>query len=82
MIRYYDLGKDKKLNEIVIAGSHDAGISEGGSNIQTQSLDIEGQALAYWQLLLESQRYARHASASLPALQREFHRLPWPLPAA
>ena len=46
MIRYYDLGPDKQLNEIVMAGSHDAGITEGGSNVQTQTLDIAGQALA------------------------------------
>ena len=46
MIKYYELGGDKKLNEIVIAGSHDAGITEGGSNVQTQSLDIAGQAAA------------------------------------
>jgi hypothetical protein len=46
MIRYYDLGPDKQLNEIVMAGSHDAGITAGGSNVQTQNLDIGGQALA------------------------------------
>lgn len=46
MITYYDLGPDKKLNEIVMAGSHDAGITFGGSNTQTQDLDIYGQATA------------------------------------
>nr|MCU0978542.1 hypothetical protein [Pirellulaceae bacterium] len=46
MILYYELGPDKKLNEIVMAGSHDAGITEGGKNIQTQNLDICGQATA------------------------------------
>jgi hypothetical protein len=46
MIRYYDLGGDTQLNEIVMAGSHDAGITAGGANVQTQSLDIAGQALA------------------------------------
>ncbi len=44
MIRYSDLGTNKKLHEIVIAGSHDAGITEGGSNVQTQSLNILQQA--------------------------------------
>ena len=44
MIKYYELGKDTKLNEIVMAGSHDAGITGGGSNVQTQALDIAGQA--------------------------------------
>ncbi len=46
MINYYELGPDKCLNEIVMAGSHDAGITGGGSNIQTQSVDIHGQATA------------------------------------
>src|SRR5690349_8464741 len=46
MITYYDLGPNKKLNEIVMAGSHDAGITQGASNVQTQDLDILGQANA------------------------------------
>jgi hypothetical protein len=46
MIKYYELGPDKRLNEIVMAGSHDAGITGGGANIQTQSVDIHGQATA------------------------------------
>jgi len=46
MITYYDLGPHKRLNEIVMAGSHDAGITGGGSNVQTQSLDIYGQAVS------------------------------------
>ncbi|MGZ5848736.1 MAG: transglutaminase TgpA family protein [Ramlibacter sp.] len=37
-----------------------------------------GQPLADWLLRLEAQRYARHAPAPLPALQRELQRLPWP----
>lgn len=44
MIRYYDLGGDKRLNEIVMAGSHDAGITQGGGNAMTQRLDIFEQA--------------------------------------
>ena len=43
---YYRLGGHKKLNEIVFAGSHDAGITGGGSNIQTQHLHIGEQAAA------------------------------------
>jgi hypothetical protein len=43
---YSDLGADKQLNEIVIAGSHDAGITGGGGNAQTQTYDILGQAVA------------------------------------
>ena len=44
MINYYHLGADKRLCDIVFAGSHDAGITGGASNIQTQDLDIGGQA--------------------------------------
>jgi hypothetical protein len=46
MIRYYRLGAFKQLNEIVMAGSHDAGITGGGANVQTQDKDIKGQAAA------------------------------------
>jgi hypothetical protein len=36
-----------KLNEVVIPGAHDSGIYAGGrSNVQTQKLDIAGQAAA------------------------------------
>lgn len=46
MIRYSDLGANRRLNEIVMAGSHDAGITGGDDNAQTQSLDIGQQARA------------------------------------
>lgn len=46
MVNYFELGGDKQLNEIVVAGSHDAGITAGATNVQTQSLDIGGQAAA------------------------------------
>jgi hypothetical protein len=46
MALYSDLGGDKQLNEIVIAGSHDAGITTGAGNAQTQNVDILGQAIA------------------------------------
>ena len=46
MITYYELGPDKRLNEIVMAGSHDAGVTLGKDNTQTQDLDIHGQATA------------------------------------
>ena len=46
MITYYALGKKKQLNQIVIAGTHDAGITGGGSGVQTQSLNIGEQAMA------------------------------------
>ena len=45
MITYYNLGKTRKLNEIVIAGTHDAGITQGGSGVQTQTLNILQQAV-------------------------------------
>jgi hypothetical protein len=44
MVTYYELGANKQLNEIVVAGSHDAGITSGKSNVRTQALDIMGQA--------------------------------------
>ncbi len=46
MVNYYELGPNKRLNEIVFAGTHDAGIDRGGSGVQTQDLDILGQAKA------------------------------------
>ena len=46
VIEYYDLGPHKKLNEIVMAGSHDAGITGGGGKVQTQDRDIYEQAKA------------------------------------
>ncbi|MBE0546293.1 MAG: hypothetical protein IH627_01285 [Rubrivivax sp.] len=46
MIKYSRLGADLQLNEIVFAGSHDAAITSGAENAQTQSLDILGQAQA------------------------------------
>jgi hypothetical protein len=46
MIKYSNLGQHKQLNEIVMAGSHDAGVTEGGANVQTQNMDIYLQAYA------------------------------------
>lgn len=44
MIKYSDLGTHRQLNDIVMAGSHDAGITEGKSNAKTQSYNIFMQA--------------------------------------
>jgi hypothetical protein len=44
MINYYELGPDKPLNETVFVGSHDAGVTGGEANTQTQDRDIYGQA--------------------------------------
>ena len=46
MITYYNLGPHKRLSDIVIAGSHDASITSGAKNVQTQDLDILKQAQA------------------------------------
>ncbi len=46
MVSYYQLGSQKRLNEIVMVGSHDAAITSGASNVQTQSLNIAEQAAA------------------------------------
>lgn len=43
-IRYRSYGADKRLSELVFAGSHDASITSGASSAQTQDLDIAGQA--------------------------------------
>lgn len=43
---YYDLGHGKRLHEVVFAGTHDAGITSGAANAQTQDLDIYDQANA------------------------------------
>ena len=46
MLKYSNLGTGKQLNQIVMAGSHDAGVTEGGGNVQTQNMDIYLQAYA------------------------------------
>jgi hypothetical protein len=45
-IEYYRLGSQLQLNEIVMAGSHDAGITGGPGNVQTQDVGIGLQAIA------------------------------------
>jgi len=45
-IRYADLGTDLQLNQIVMAGSHDAGINSGLWHVKTQSKNIGEQAAA------------------------------------
>lgn len=48
MVTYRDVGcrGDAPLNTIVMAGSHDAGVTGGGWNVKTQSQDIGQQARA------------------------------------
>lgn len=43
-IQYYQLGGHKKVNELVMGGSHDAAITSGGSRAKTQSKSIFEQA--------------------------------------
>ena len=45
-IKYYDLGGLKKLHEIVMVGTHDAAITRGHGNVQTQTLNVLQQATA------------------------------------
>ena len=76
MINYYELGKNRKLHEIVVAGSHDAGITSGDSGVQTQTLNIAEQAVAGVRFFdvrvaaaVTNQRKSGHAVAEL----RAFH---------
>ena len=43
-ITYYGQYKNRRLNEMVLLGSHDAAIATGGSNAKTQNLNILDQA--------------------------------------
>lgn len=43
-VTYYGLGAQRRLHEIIFAGSHDAAITSGSSNAQTQNLNILEQA--------------------------------------
>lgn len=72
MLRYADLGMGKRLNEIVMAGSHDAGITGGAKNAKTQTYDIAGQARAgvrIFDLRIKAATVGsgKHKSASLQA---------------
>jgi len=77
MVTYYGLGKNRKLNEIVIAGTHDAGITGGGSGVQTQSLDIGKQAMAgvrFFDIRIAAAVTSQtHASGRPVAELRAFH---------
>jgi len=45
VFKYMDFGADTALNRLVVAGSHDAGITEGNSHANTQELGIMGQCV-------------------------------------
>jgi len=75
-IKYANLGTDRQLNEIVMAGSHDAAITSGPSNAQTQSLDILGQARAgvrFFDIRVAAQTVPGGASGAKEAQLRAFH---------
>jgi hypothetical protein len=77
MINYYDLGPKKQLNQIVVAGTHDAGITGGGSGVQTQSLNILQQAMAgvrFFDIRVAAAVTSeKHASGRAVAELRAFH---------
>ena len=74
MVTYYDLGGNKRLCDIVVAGSHDAGITSGDPNVQTQNLDIFKQAQAgvrVFDLRIAATKDSSNSSA--PVLLKAFH---------
>jgi len=74
MITYHQLGGDKRLCDIVVAGSHDAGITGGGANVQTQNLEIFEQATAgvrVFDLRIAATKASTDSSA--PVLLKAFH---------
>lgn len=77
MITYAELGANKQLNEIVVAGTHDAGITSGGSGVQTQTLNIMEQALAgvrFFDIRIAAAVTSQtHASGRPVAELRAFH---------
>lgn len=76
VINYYSLGPDKRINEVVFAGSHDAGITSGKSNIQTQSVDIMLQAAAgvrIFDLRIAAAKAGRDAHGNKAVQMRAFH---------
>ncbi|EUC16046.1 hypothetical protein [Paraburkholderia hospita] len=74
MINYHTLGGGKRLCDIVFAGSHDAGITGGDANVQTQDLEIFEQAKAGVRLF--DLRIAATKSSTLsssPVMLKAFH---------
>ena len=77
MLTYYELGAKKQLNQIVVAGTHDAGITSGGSGVQTQTLNIMQQAQAgvrFFDIRIAAAVTSQtHASGRPVAELRAFH---------
>lgn len=68
-IEYHSLGGQKKVNEIVMAGSHDAAINSGGIRARTQSKSIYHQAkcgVRIFDIRISGQRTG-HGGAKLSA---------------
>jgi hypothetical protein len=77
MLTYYELGKNRKLHEVVVAGTHDAGITGGGSGVKTQTLNILQQAacgVRFFDLRIAAAVTSQtHASGRPVAELRAFH---------
>jgi len=74
MINYHQLGGSKRLCDIVVAGSHDAGITSGDANEQTQDLDIFDQARAGVRVFdLRIAATKTSSSSSAPVQLKAFH---------
>ena len=77
MVTYYEIGNNKQLNQIVVAGTHDAGITTGGSGVQTQTLNIMEQAKAgvrFFDIRIAAAVTSQtHASGRPVAELRAFH---------
>ena len=76
MIDYYTNYGHKKLNEVVLAGSHDAGITGGGSNVKTQKHDILAQAQAgvrVFDLRIAAESYTPTVGGAKEVSLRTYH---------
>lgn len=74
MINYHQLGGNKRLCDIVVAGSHDAGITSGDANVQTQNHNIFEQAQAgvrVFDLRIAAMKTSSKSAA--PVLLKAFH---------
>jgi hypothetical protein len=74
MFTYYTLGNTKRLCDIVVSGSHDAGITSGDDNVQMQNLDIFAQAQAGVRVFdLRIAAMKESSISAAPVLFKAFH---------